>query len=153
MHREHIRATPSWRQGHPRYDCVFLNSRPELDGMRALDVVRVLLFFSFTFEDVTYPCALVRWFSVVGNEPDEDTGMWMVRPEVTDDGLPDISVIHLDCIVRAVHLLPVYGDNPIPRSISLHNSLDAFAAFYVTSMLTTMHLKSRLEALHTLNGL
>ncbi|KAH9980447.1 hypothetical protein BJV77DRAFT_1062620 [Russula vinacea] len=131
MHREHIRATPSWRQGPPRYDCAFVNSRPELDGMRGLDVVRILRFFSLNFRGVTYPCALVRWFSLVSDECDEDTGMWMVQPAVTDDGLPDISVIHLDCVVRAAHLLPIYGDNPIPRSISLHDTLDAFVAFYI----------------------
>jgi hypothetical protein len=99
--------------------------------MRGLDVVRILRFLSFTFRGVIYPCALVRWFSLVSDERDEDTGMWMVQPAVTDDGSPDISVIHLDCVVRATHLLPIYGDNPIPRSISLHNSLDAFVAFYV----------------------
>jgi hypothetical protein len=131
MHREHIRATPSWRQGPPRYDCAFVNSRPELDGMRSLDVVRILLFFSLTFRGVTYACALVRWFSLIDKERDEDTGMWTVQPEITEDGSPDISVIHLDCVIRAAHLLPIYGNNPIPLSISLHNSLDAFGAFYV----------------------
>ena len=28
MHRKHIRATPSWRQGPARYDCAFVNSKP-----------------------------------------------------------------------------------------------------------------------------
>ena len=130
MRREHIRATSSWRQGPARYDCAFVNSRPELEGMRGLDVVRILLFFSFEFETVTYPCALVHWFSLVDEERDEDTGMWMVQPDVEDGSLA-VSVIHLDCIFRAAHLLPIYGNNPIPRNISLHNSLDAFAAFYV----------------------
>jgi hypothetical protein len=78
MHREHFRATPSWRRGPARYDCVFVNSHPELGGMRGLDVVRILLLFSFSFKGVTYPCAFVRWFSTIGEEHDEDTGMWMV---------------------------------------------------------------------------
>jgi hypothetical protein len=130
MRREHIRATSSWRQGPARYDCAFVNSRPDLEGMRGLDVVRVLLLFSFTFKAMTYPCALVHWFAFVNEKCDEDTGMWVVQPEVTD-GLPAVSVIHLDCIFRAAHLLPVFGDNPIPENISPHNSLDAFAAFYV----------------------
>ena len=130
MRREHIRATPLWRQGPARYDCTFVNSKPELDGMRGLSVVRILLFFSFVFNDKTYPCALVRWFSPIGEERDEDTGMWMVQPEVEDDGSPTISVLHLDCIFRATHLLPIYGDDPID-SISPHDSLDVFRAFYV----------------------
>ena len=131
MHREHIRATPCWRQGPARYDCVFVNSRPELEGMRGLDVVRVLLFFSFLFKGITYPCAFVRWFSIIGEERDEDTGMWMVQPAVTEERLPEVSVIHLDCVFRAAHLLPIYGDRRIPENVSLHNSLDAFVGFYV----------------------
>jgi hypothetical protein len=55
----------------------------------------------------------------------------MVQPEVASDGEPVISVIHLDCIYCATHLLPIYGNALIPATISLHNSLDAFLAFYV----------------------
>ena len=130
MHREHIRATPSWRNGPARYDCAFVNRHSDLEGMQGLDVARIILFFSFTFMDVIYPCALVHWFTLVSEECDEDTGMWMVKPEVTD-GLPVISVIHLDSIFRAAHLIPIYGNNLVPDSVSLHNSLDAFVAFYV----------------------
>ena len=128
--REHIRATPSWRQGPARYDCAFVNAEPELDGIHGLGIVRILLFFSFVFDGKTYPCALVRWFSHIAEERDEDTGMWMVEPEVEDNGSPSISVIHIDCIFRAAHLLPVYSDDPI-GSISPHDSLDIFSAFYV----------------------
>jgi hypothetical protein len=45
MQCEYIRATPSWRKGHSRYDCVFVNAQPELPGMRGLQVARVFLFF------------------------------------------------------------------------------------------------------------
>lgn len=130
MRREHIRATPSWRQGPARYDCVFINSEPELDGIHGLSIVRILLFFSFVFNEKTYPCALVRWFSRIAEERDEDTGMWMVQPEVDENNSPSISVIHIDCIFRAAHLLPIYGDDPI-GSIPPHDSLDVFSAFYV----------------------
>ena len=130
MRTERIRATPLWRQGPARYDCAFINSKPELDGMRGLSIVRILLFFSFVFDGKTHPCALVRWFSPIAEECDEDTGMWMVQPEVEDDGSPTISVLHLDCIFRAAHLLPIYGDDPIGL-VSPHDSLDAFSAFYV----------------------
>jgi hypothetical protein len=130
MRKEHIRASPSWRQGPARYDCAFVNSKPGLDAMRGLSIVRILLFFSFVFDDKTYPCALAHRFSLVAEEPDEDTGMWVVQPEVEDDGSPTISVVHLDYIFRAAHLLPIYGDDPID-SISPHESLDTFPAFYV----------------------
>lgn len=131
MRSEYIRATPSWRGGPARYDCAFVNSHPELEGMRGLDVVRILLFFSFIYEDKVYPCALVRWFSLLNNERDEDTGMWTVQPEATADGEPVTSVIHLDCVLRAAHLIPIYGHSTVPRAMSLHNTLDAFPAFYV----------------------
>jgi hypothetical protein len=99
--------------------------------MGGLNIVHILPFFLLTFWSVSYPCALVQWFSPVGGEYDEDTGMWMVQPEVTDDGSPIILVIHLDCVICAAHLLPIFGYDPVPPSISLHNSLDAFAAFYI----------------------
>ena len=73
---------------------------------------------------------LVHWFSHISEECDEDMGMWMVQPEVEDDGSPSISVLHIDCIFRAAHLLPIYGVDPI-GSISPDNSLDVFPAFYV----------------------
>jgi hypothetical protein len=130
MRRERIRATHSWQKGAPRYDCMLLNTNPDLPGMRGLDVVRVLQFFSFKFRGITYPCALVRWFSRVGDEPDEDTGMWMVRPMSDADGA--ISVIHLDCVVRAAHLVPVYGDDFIPPRFPFHVTLDCFYVYYVS---------------------
>jgi hypothetical protein len=42
MRREYIRATPSWRNGHPRYDTVFINSDSSEDGMGGLEVARIL---------------------------------------------------------------------------------------------------------------
>ena len=135
MRREHIRAVSEWRKGPARYDCVFVNSNPELEGMRGLDVVQVLLFFSFEFQNQFYPCALVRWFSRIGDEPDEDTGMWRVESELDSDGQPVISVIHLDCIFRAAHLIGVCGHQFLPRNLYLHQSLDVFRAFYVNKFI------------------
>ena len=94
IHREHIRSTPSWYKGPPRYDCTYVNAHPCLEGMQGLDIARILLLFSFAFEGTTYPCALVRWFWLIGDKPDEDTGMWIVEPESSDNS-PTISVIHL----------------------------------------------------------
>ena len=131
MRREFLHAVPSWRKKYPRYDCAFLNSDPDTAGMRGMDVVRVQMFFSFVFNDKTYPCALVHWYSKLGDAPDEDVGMWVVQPEVHSDGSPEISVIHLDCVIRAAHLLPVFGDRFISKDITFYNSLDAFKAFYV----------------------
>jgi len=132
MRREYIRATATWRKGHPRYDCVFVNVRPELPGMRGLEVARVFLFFSFVYRGTRYSCALVQWFSVIGNEPDDETGHWMVEPEVHQDGRPHLAVIHLDSIFRAAHLVPAYHTSDfVRRSLTMHDTLDEFKTFYV----------------------
>jgi hypothetical protein len=96
MHCERIRAVKSWRKGAGRYDTMFINTDPSVEGMRGLDVVRMRLFFSFSHDGVEYPCALVHWFSHVGDSPDNRTGMWVVEPD-NDETLP--SIIHLDTVV------------------------------------------------------
>ncbi|KAH7905578.1 hypothetical protein BJ138DRAFT_1118343 [Hygrophoropsis aurantiaca] len=131
MRTEHIRACPSWRNQHSRHDCVFVSMNPELTGFRGLEVARVLCFFSFKFHAVDYPCAVVRWFNTIDDSPDEDTGMWMVRPGFNANRTPNISIIHVDTIYRAAHLIPIYGSQPISREIKHYHSYDAFRAFYV----------------------
>jgi hypothetical protein len=59
MRREYIRATPSWRNGHPRYDTVFINSDSSEDGMGGLEVARVLSFHSsHPFHHFALACSL-----------------------------------------------------------------------------------------------
>jgi hypothetical protein len=135
MRREHIRAIPLWHKLSSRYDCVFLNRNPDLPGMHGMDIVRILLFFSFDYCNTTYPCALVHWFTVLGDQPDEDTGMWIVQPEVDQDGFPVISIIHLDCVIRAAHLLPIFGNTFLPKSLHFSQSLDSFKSFYVNKFI------------------
>ena len=81
MHREFICSTPLWRNEAPRYDCAFVSASPATRPMNGLEVVRILAFFSFTFMGAYYPCAVVHWFDCNGDMPDENTGMWMVRPQ------------------------------------------------------------------------
>jgi hypothetical protein len=128
MRRERIRAVKSWRNGPGRYDTIFVNTDSSADGMRGLDVARVRLFFSFSHDGVEYSCALVRWFSRVGDSPDDHTGMWVVQPD--DDGSPP-SIIHLDSVVRAAHLLPVFGPERVSTTLSFTDTLDRFTRFYV----------------------
>ncbi|KAH7909933.1 hypothetical protein BJ138DRAFT_1127279 [Hygrophoropsis aurantiaca] len=131
MRREHIRACPLWRNIHSRNDCVFINADSGLEGMLGLEIARILCFFSFRHEEEIYPCALVHWFDKIGNEADEDTGMWMVRPGKRADGSRNLAVIHIETIYRAAHLIPIYGTEPIPESIKHYHSYDAFRGFYV----------------------
>jgi hypothetical protein len=121
----------SWRKGPGRYDTIFVNTDSSAEGLRGLDVARVRLFFSFSHEGVQYPCALVRWFSRVGDSPNDNTGMWIVEPPVDDDGESLTTILHLDTIVRAAHLLPVFGHERVSRTLSCTDTLDRFTSFYV----------------------
>jgi hypothetical protein len=135
MRRERIRAVTSWRKGSARHDCAFVETDPALRGMHGLDITRIQLFFSFVHNDITYPCALVHWYSRVGDEPHEDTGMWVVEPDWCADGSPCESVIHLDCILRAAHLIGVYGDDLLPPGLTAENSLDSFNSYFVNKFI------------------
>ncbi|KAF9221556.1 hypothetical protein BS17DRAFT_797037 [Gyrodon lividus] len=68
----------------------------------------------------------------IGSQPDDITGLWMVHPSFEDNGSHESSVIHLDSIFRAVHLLPMFGNsNPIHPAVTFDKSLDAFKGYYV----------------------
>jgi hypothetical protein len=134
MRFERIHATSKFR-GESRYDCVFVETDSAAQGMQGLDVARVYQFFSFTYEEVLYPCALIRWYMRVGDGPDEDTGMWAVEPQYSPDGLPYYSVIHLDTIIRAAHLLGVCDSDFIPVGVPPSASLDIFLSYYVNKFI------------------
>jgi hypothetical protein len=133
MYNECIRAVKSWRNGAARHDCVLTETGPDTPGMAGLDIARVCLFFSCTFNGVKYPCALVDWFSRVGNSADPRTGMWVIEPDYTAEGAPLTAVIHLDTIIQAAHLLPVFKNEPqlVSRDICFSDTLDKFQTFYV----------------------
>ena len=88
---------------------IFVNTDPTRNGMRGLEVARIRSFFSFKFQNVSYPCALIRWYSHNDDGPDTDTGMWVVEPDSHPDGSAFTAVIHLDSILRAAHLIPEIG--------------------------------------------
>ncbi|KAF8224092.1 hypothetical protein L208DRAFT_1122004, partial [Tricholoma matsutake] len=106
MHCECIYAVKSWQKGPGRYDTIFVNTDPSMDGMQGLEVTCVHLFFSFSHEGVEYPCAIIHWFSCVG------------ELDMSDDGETiQVSIIHLDTIVRASHLLPVFDEEHISKTL------------------------------------
>jgi len=135
LYRETIRCTPRWQTGDiiaRRRDCIVLNTGSDAPGMRGLDIARVHLFFSFEVGDDLFSCALIHQFSKSFDNPDPDNGMWIVEPDLDNEKYRVMSVIHVDSIVRAAHLLPVFrGDVAVPREINFSNTLDVFAAFYV----------------------
>lgn len=133
MRREYIRACPNWRNEGPRQDCVFVVTNPDHAGFQGMDVARVLCLFSFSFQGSLFPCAVIRWFDRIGETPNTDTGMWVVKPSVTVARQPKFAVIHIDSIFRAAHLIPVFAEAPrLPsQGIHPHHSYNHFRLFYV----------------------
>ncbi|KAF8834531.1 hypothetical protein BDN67DRAFT_992647 [Paxillus ammoniavirescens] len=72
----------------------------------------------------------VHWF-ICSEEPNETTGMWIIRPGFNARNQPDISIIHLDTVYRAAHLILIYGAQNIPPDIQPHQLYDIFRAYYI----------------------
>ncbi|TRM58162.1 hypothetical protein BD626DRAFT_408644 [Schizophyllum amplum] len=130
MRRERIRSTPNW-YGVPRRDTVLVNVGSDETVLKGMIVGRVHLFLSFKYDDRVYPCALVHWFVPANDERDEETGMWMVKPEFTGNNRPSLEIIHMEAIARGVHLIGAYGSQFLPEDFHYSYSLDAFRSFYV----------------------
>ncbi|KAH9944801.1 hypothetical protein B0H21DRAFT_862719 [Amylocystis lapponica] len=132
MRRERIRATPVWRgDAAGRYDCAYIENDATKRGLRGLHVGRVRLFMLLRHRAISYPCALIEWFVPISQEPDPNTGMWIVEPEFDADGSRTSDVIHVDSIMRNAHLIPVFGDNFLPHGFRASDSLDAFQVYFV----------------------
>ena len=59
MRRKHIRSCPVWREEGPQFNCVFIVTDPQAEGMHGLDVAHVLCFFFFfipLFRDLISMC-------------------------------------------------------------------------------------------------
>ncbi|KAG1884782.1 hypothetical protein F4604DRAFT_1878701 [Suillus subluteus] len=121
MRHEHIQSTPSWWGGPARYDCIFINMDADADSLMG----------GLAYRTSYFPCAIVHWYSHILKRRDPDMGMYIVTPATMDDGTPDISIIHIDCVFCAAHLLPVYGANFITCMTSQHDLYDTFDSFYV----------------------
>ena len=99
--------------------------------MKGLLMARVYLFFKFSYNNVDYPCTLVRWYST-DEEQDTSTGFWVVCPESTNRGTHHMSIIHVGSIVHRAHLLPRFpSDMPVYQEINYTNVLDLYTSFYV----------------------
>ncbi|KAF8885116.1 hypothetical protein CPB85DRAFT_1337385 [Mucidula mucida] len=103
--------------------------------MAGMAIARVLLFFSFTYRNTHQRAALMHW--LIPEELDEDTGMWIVRPEYLGNQCT-LEVIPLNLIPRGAHLLPVYGSSYLPERFDFSYSLDAFRALLI-ALLITIH--------------
>ncbi|KAG2341453.1 hypothetical protein BDR05DRAFT_976999 [Suillus weaverae] len=131
MHHECIHSTPSWCHGPPHHDCMFVSMDNTTGGINSMEIACVLCFSSFSYRNTVWPCAAVHWFKCIGSRPDEDMGMWMVRPSMNEDQSHEISIIYVDSIFHTAHLEPMFGDKFVPEHVNFHNSLDAYMGFYV----------------------
>ena len=102
MHHECIHAVTSWRGCKPQYDSIFVNTDEHVPSMLGLHVAWVKLFFLVTVNHKKYPCALVHWYSLVGDSSNENIGMWVIEREVVD-GKPQTAVIHIDTVLHLAH--------------------------------------------------
>ncbi|KAF4583508.1 hypothetical protein EYR38_002259 [Pleurotus pulmonarius] len=137
MYRERIRCNPNWHNTGPRRDCAFVVEDDTKPGLFGMSVVRLHLLFSFKHNGNTYPCALVAWYDRYGEQPDPDTGLWVVKPDLRGVRHPQpfYTVIHIESLLRGAHLIPVYGPEPLPTTFKYQHSLNAFAAFFVNKFI------------------
>ena len=123
---EQIRSTPSWWSAGPHHDYVFVVKKQNEHGFQGMSVIHIKLFFSFRYEGEEYPCALIEWFKKDSRSPNEQTGMWVVKPEEDCHGERLMTVVHLDTILQGAHLIPIYSSSFIPPHFCHTWSLDAF---------------------------
>jgi len=45
---------------------------------------------------------------------------------------PNLSIIHIDAIYRAAHLIPVYGAQFVSRDLKFYQSYDSFCTYYIS---------------------
>lgn len=68
----------------------------------------------------------MEWFERITDTSEEETGMWLVQPELTLHNTRHASVIHLDTVLRGAHLLPYFGDKFVPIELHYSTTLDNF---------------------------
>lgn len=106
--------------------------------MLGLDVAQVHAFLSFTHDSKLYQCALVSWFSRLGDKPDDTTHMWMLQGDFNDPEKTErhCAVISIDSILRAAHLMPMFGSGFTPKGLTPALSLTSvFRGWYVNKFI------------------
>ena len=118
-------------QSTPQFDTIFVETDLDIPGMLGIDVTQVCVFFSFKYDDIKYHCAPVDWFCQVGDSPDEDMGMWVVKWDYDVHNHQLSEVIHIDSIIKCLHLIGVYGAELVSTDIKFSDSLYAFNTYRV----------------------
>ena len=95
MHCERIRSNSNWQDKGARNDTVFVQTGSDDGSMKGMAIGQVCLLFSFVSSGVRYPRAMIEWFTT-DDEIDDETGMWVVRPEFKGVHGCATAIIHLD---------------------------------------------------------
>ena len=74
----------------------FLRRTPSYRGLKDFTLSKSAYFFPLSVIKKTYPCALVQWFVPIGDQPCEDTGMWMVELKFDHHGERITAIVHLE---------------------------------------------------------
>ena len=115
----------------PQHDCVLVAMNTTSPGFSSTQVACIHLLLLITHLDMVIPCALMDWFILEGNKPDPTTGMWVVKPEYTQNNWHFSSIIHLNSVLRGIHLLPVHKKCMVIQAHSHSRSLDIYRRFYM----------------------
>ncbi|RDX41292.1 hypothetical protein OH76DRAFT_1364895, partial [Lentinus brumalis] len=123
-------SNPSWYNMYPWYNTILVTTNPEVWEMPQFHVACIHQFLFVPYHHMRYEGTFVDWFAINGDAPDPVTGMWLVRPEM--DGKAHVSsIIPLNLIAHACHLLPALGDTYLPADFHFADTLDAFNLYYV----------------------
>ena len=74
MYLELIHLNFSWHGEGAHHDTVFVTTNLDHDGFWGMCAGGVYLLFLFVYEGVDYHCALVHWFTPVGDSIHKETG-------------------------------------------------------------------------------
>ena len=126
-----VRDTRQGSTTASRHDSVLVATDSATSGFSSMQVACVRLFLSVHHLHKSIPCALVNWFITEGNRPDPVMGMWVVKPQYTANNRPTSSIIHLNSILRGIHLLPIHKKRMVAQGQTYSRSLDSYKQFYV----------------------
>ncbi|KAJ3563932.1 hypothetical protein NP233_g8618 [Leucocoprinus birnbaumii] len=127
IHTERVRATQSWQNGPGCYDTVFVKEAPEADSISSgLTIAQVRLFFSFSFGGKSHSCAYLSDYTLHPLR-DPNFRLWIVKR----GHHPETRILPINRILRAAHLIPVYGNTKVSKNHTILQTLDKYTKFYV----------------------
>jgi hypothetical protein len=96
----------------------------------------------------------VHWVDKNGDGPDDDTGMWIVKPSFDTEHSPSIGIVHIDSVYRVAHLIQINGVQKVEVSVKVEQRkfLNEFNLTYISSrghcesVASSVHLRQHFSA-------